>query len=227
MCGRSSLFEEPQKLLESHGLSPRLVGYRPRYNIAPSQDQWAILRSGDGKLQSRALRWGFIPSWANDSSAGSRMINARAESIAEKPSFRDALHSGRCLIIADGYYEWARTAGGKTPYRFQMADRRPFVFAGLWGRWEKGQAPIESCTIITTEASSSTAHIHDRMPVILNFDDSVRWMSSNECSDDLLPLLRPYPKDDLQMYAVSRAVNNAANESAGCIQSSDELAPFI
>jgi putative SOS response-associated peptidase YedK len=145
------------------------------------------------------------------------MINARAESIAEKPSFRDALQRGRCLIITDGYYEWAKTRGGKTPFRFQMADGRPFVFAGLWDKWRKGNESLETCTIITTEAADSMAHIHDRMPAILDFADSLSWLGSKSGAE-ALPLLRPYTHNDLTMFAVSRAVNNAANDSPECIQ---------
>jgi putative SOS response-associated peptidase YedK len=145
------------------------------------------------------------------------MINARAETIADKPSYRDALQTGRCLIITDGYYEWAKTRGGKTPFRFQMTDGRPFVFAGLWDKWRKGKESLETCTVITTPAADSITHIHDRMPAILNFSDSLSWLRSKSGAD-VLPLLRPYAQTDLEMFAVSRAVNNAANDTPECIQ---------
>ena len=218
MCGRSSLYEEPQKLLEQYGLPPRLAGFLPRYNIAPSQNQVAIRNRRDGGLEVCVLRWGLVPSWAGDPGMGARMINARAETIAEKPSYRDALREGRCLIIADGYYEWAKTGEGKAPFRFQMAGRRAFVFAGLWDKWQKSHAPLETCTIITTQAGEATSHIHDRMPVILDFNDSITWLRPDSRNKDLLPLLRAYHGSDLEMFAVSRAVNNAANDSPECVQ---------
>lgn len=217
MCGRSSLHEEPSELLQAYGLPPRLGGYRPRFNIAPSETQWTILRA-DGKLEARGLRWGLIPSWSTNPAIGSRMINARADTIAVKPSFRDSLRRGRCLVITDGYYEWARTPAGKTPYRFCMADRKPFVFAGLWDRWSRADSVIESCTIITTEASPATAHLHNRMPAILDFDESVEWMRPDASPADLLGLLRPYEKDNLEMFEVSRVVNSPKNDTEECIR---------
>ena len=218
MCGRSSLYEAPSELLEAYGLPPRLRDFVPRYNIAPSQDQWAIRRSPVGNMEVKLLRWGLIPSWTNDPSIGSRMINARAETIVEKPAFREALKSGRCLIIADGFYEWTRSGRAKTPYRFQMRGGKPFVFAGLWDRWNKGPSPIESCTIITTEADQTTAHIHDRVPVILDFDDSLKWMSADSPGAELRKILHPYAGGDLEIYPVSRAVNDATNDTPECIE---------
>lgn len=217
MCGRSSLYEEPRELLESYGLPPRLSGYRPRYNIAPSQTQWAILENED-KLEVRELRWGLIPSWAGDAAIGNKLINARAETVAEKPSFRTALRKRRCVILVDGYYEWSKTPGGKTPFRFQLSSRAPFVLAGLWERWEAGDSPIESCTIITTTASESVAHVHNRMPVIMHREESLRWMRTGASVEDLLALLTPYSGDDLEMFEVSRVVNSPANDSADCVQ---------
>ncbi|MBA2687476.1 MAG: SOS response-associated peptidase [Gemmatimonadaceae bacterium] len=205
------------ELLQAYGLPTRLGGYRPRFNITPSEIQWTILRAA-GNLEARGLRWGLVPSWSSDPSIGSRMINARADSVAEKPSFRDALRNGRCLVITDGYYEWAKTGAGKTPYRFCMTNRKPFVFAGLWDRWLSGDSIIESCTIITTEASAATAHLHHRMPVILDFDESMEWMRPNASPTQLLRLLRPYEKDELEMFEVSRAVNSPKNDTEECIR---------
>lgn len=221
MCGRSSLQGEPNKLLESYGLPPRLPGFRPRFNIAPSDIQWTILRDQAGRLEARGLRWGLIPSWSSDPSIGSKMINARADTLVEKPSFRDAFRQGRCLVIADGYYEWAKTATGKTPYRFRLSTGEPFVFAGLWDRWDKAETPVESCTIITTEASSATAHLHHRMPVILGFEESLEWMRPDAPRSALLKLLQPYPKDDLELFEVSRAVNSTQNDSEECVRPVD------
>jgi len=218
MCGRSSLYKEPGELLESFGLPPRLAGYQPSYNIAPSQNQWAILKRDDGSLDTRKLRWGLIPSWANDPSIGAKMINARAETLADKPSYRDALRHRRCLILTDGYYEWTKTGGGNTPIRFQMAGRKAFVLAGLWERWEKGKSPIESCTIITTAAGETTKPFHDRMPVILQHADSLKWLHADNAGTDVLALLRAYSGDDLEMFEVSRTVNNPANDTEDCVR---------
>jgi putative SOS response-associated peptidase YedK len=217
MCGRSSLHEEPARLLEAYGLPPRLPGYRPRFNITPSETQWTILRAGSN-LEARGLKWGLVPSWANDPTIGSRMINARAETIAEKPSYRDALRHGRCLVITDGYYEWAKTENGKTPYRFQLAGGKPFVFAGLWDRWARGDTAIESCTIITTGAGPAASQFHPRMPVILGFEDSLRWMQPDLTARELLPLLRPYSGADLEIFEVSKAVNSPANDTEECLR---------
>lgn len=226
MCGRSSLSDEPQRLLEAYGLPPRLDGFRPRFNITPSEIQWTILRGRAGALETRGLRWGLIPAWARDPSIGSRMINARADTIAEKPSYRDALKRGRCLVITDGYYEWTKTESGKAPFRFCLAGRKPFVFAGLWDRWEGTGPPIESCTIITTEASPATAHLHHRMPAILGFDESIEWMRADASQQELLGLLRPYPGDDLEMFEVSRAVNRPENDTEECIRPADQQQLF-
>lgn len=217
MCGRSSLHEEPKELLESYGLPPRLSGFRPRFNIAPSQTQWAILRDGNGLVCVRELRWGLVPSWANDPSVGAKMINARCETIAEKPSYKDALRNRRCLIIADGYYEWMKSERGKVPMRFEMLGGKAFVFAGLWERWEKGDEPLETCTIITAPAGIATAHIHDRMPVIFDHAESLRWLDDSSAKRDLLPLLRAYP-GNLEMFEVSSVVNNPANHTEDCIK---------
>ncbi len=221
MCGRSSLHDEPNKLLESYGLPSRLTGYRPRFNITPSEIQWTILMNHDAILEARGLRWGLIPSWASDPAIGARMINARADTLLEKPAFRDAFKRSRCLVMADGYYEWATTGKAKTPYRFCLRSREPFVFAGLWDRWEGSDSRIESCTIITTDASPAAAHLHHRMPVILGFDESLEWMQADASQSDLLNLLRPYPKDDLDMFEVSRTDNNPKNDTVECIQPVD------
>lgn len=218
MCGRSSLCEEPEDLLVSYGLSPKLEAFVPRFNIAPSQLQWAILESEAGGLEVRTLRWGLLPYWAKGSAMASRMINARSETLAWKPSFREALQRRRCLIIADGYYEWIKTINGRTPFRFQMKNRKAFVFAGLWDRWMGDGAALDSCTIVTTNAAPATAHIHPRMPVILPFADSTQWMKSKAPEGERLSLLRPYSGNDLEIFEVSRAVNSPANDTPECVR---------
>lgn len=221
MCGRSSLHQEPKELLESYGLPPRLADFTPRYNIAPSQFQWTILLGPDGRLETRPLRWGLVPNWASDSTMGSRLINARVETVVEKPSFRESLRERRCLVMTDGYYEWQKTAKIRTPFRIRMQDDKPFVFAGLWDRWNKGEVPVESVTIITTPSAPPTAHIHDRMPAILDFEESLEWLRA-DAVETLLSLLRPYSGDKLESFEVSRAVNAPANDTAECIVPVDE-----
>ena len=146
------------------------------------------------------------------------MINARAETLAEKPAFSDALERRRCVIIADGYYEWTGAGSSRTPFRFQLKNRQPFVLAGLWERWERGETSIESCTIVTTSAAPAVAHIHDRMPVILDFDASTTWLRPGSAGRDMLHLLRPYSREDLEMFPVSRAMNNPANDTEECLK---------
>ena len=183
----------------------------------------AIIRLNPETLQRRLalVKWGLIPFWAKDSSIGNRLINARAESAAEKPAFRSAFKSRRCLVPADGYYEWKKMKGGqKQPYLARNADGSPFAFAGLWERW---QAPedeiIESCTILTTDANDLTQPIHDRMPVILNPKDYGLWLDPEVKGPALLkPLLQPYPSEEMMVMPVNPKVNKASYDSPDCIE---------
>ena len=218
MCGRSSLTSEPGEFLASQGAPAGIHGFRPRFNIAPSQDQWALLRSPGGALEVRPLKWGLIPSWAKDASVGSRMINARAESVAEKPSYKGPLRTHRCLILADGYYEWTESETGRVPMRFELAGRRTFAFAGLWATWGKTGDPVHSCTIITTAAEGATMRYHHRMPVILDGSAATTWLTDGLAPSDALELLRPWPGDDLRIFEVSRIVNSPANDRPECIE---------
>ena len=220
MCGRFSQFhswEEVHAFLNIFG-APRNLPMR--YNIAPTQDA-AIVRHGrPGSSAGRSLdflRWGLIPSWAKDNSMAARMINARAETVAQKPSFRDAFQKRRCLVPTDGFYEWRGEKGAKQPYRILNPDRVLFAFAGLWERWEKGGEPIESFTIITTEANNKLAAVHARMPVILDPADFESWLSPNMAANEALALLRPAPDDAVEFHAVSKHVNNARNDDPECI----------
>jgi len=194
----------------------------PRYNIAPTQLVPTVLRlpkQSDRGLH--LLRWGLIPSWAKDSAIGARLINARAETAAEKPSFRSAFRQRRCLIVADGFYEWQRQERKKQPFYFRLQDGQPFAFAGLWEHWEApdGEA-IESCTILTTEANEVLLPIHDRMPVILDPKDYDLWVDPAVQKPELLQgLLRPYQSKAMTSYAVSARVNNPANNSPDFINS--------
>ena len=217
MCGRSSLHDDPTNILERFELPPVLPGFAPRYNIAPTQLQWTILRESAGAPEARQLKWGLVPSWATDPSIGNRMINARAESLTEKPSFRESLQTRRCVILADGYYEWKSVGKGKVPFYFRLSDGRAFGLAGLWDRWENSETSLETCTVITTNAGTRSSAIHDRMPVLLVDDAATRWLDESAGKTEVGALLNPFECDDLEMYEVARYVNNAANDSPECI----------
>jgi putative SOS response-associated peptidase YedK len=217
MCGRSTLHDAPTNILERFSLPPVLPGFEPHYNIAPSQQQWTISLDDDGSPVARQRKWGLVPSWANDPSVGNRMINARAESLTEKPSYRTPLGKQRCIILADGYYEWQVVGKEKIPMYFRLAGGRAFGLAGLWDRWEKGDALLETCTIITTTAGTRASPYHHRMPVILVDDAATAWLNGSASERDVLALLVSYDREDLEMYQVGREVNNPANDSPDCI----------
>ncbi len=220
MCGRFALTADAETLQSEFNLSSLPADLAPRYNIAPSQAVAVALRDSNGRQYLDAFRWGLIPVWAKDASIGNRMINARAESVAEKPSFKRPLQKQRCLILADGFFEWQKTAGGKVPAYFRLKDERPFAFAGLWDSWtDPAGQTIHSCTIITTAPNPLVAPIHNRMPVILLPKDRERWLNPIEQSpQSLLPLLNPYPANEMLSYPVSTLVNSPANDSPACIQ---------
>ena len=219
MCGRFTLFADPADLQELFNLSappPADVAslVAPRYNIAPTQPV-AVIANGETRVLE-LFKWGLIPSWAKDPKIGNRMINARAETLAEKPSFRTALKKRRCLILANGFYEWKREGKSKTPMYIQMKDGRPFAFAGLWEAWKSPddrEAWIKSCTIITTEPNDLMSMIHDRMPVILHPRDYAKWLDSTPQTPDQLKLLiKPFPADEMDAYPVSTLVNKPQND---------------
>ena len=208
MCGRYAQRADPKRLAKEFKVS-EVPGVRPRYNIAPTQEVLAVRESPDGR-EMTFLKWGLIPSWAKDAAIGAKLINARSETVEEKPSFRDAFRRRRCLIPADGFYEWRKEGGRKQPYFFRHKEERPFGFAGLWDRWEgeDGQV-INSCTILTTEANGVLRPVHDRMPVILRPEDYEPWLEAGERERSLLrELLRPYPEEEMTGYPVSPAVNS-------------------
>ncbi|MDA0220238.1 MAG: SOS response-associated peptidase [Proteobacteria bacterium] len=219
MCGRFTLKGPPNQIAEMLGLAtvPNLA---PRYNIAPTQDVLALRPQADGDRQLAWLRWGLIPFWAKDMMIGAKMINARADTVAEKPAFRQAYRSRRCLIPADGFYEWKTLARGrKQPYRIHRPDEAPFVFAGLWERWEKGEQPVESCTIVTTDAPADLAAIHHRVPVILEGDALQAWLDTPaQEADGLLDLLAPLAEGTLVADPVSTTVNNVRNDGPECLE---------
>jgi putative SOS response-associated peptidase YedK len=218
MCGRSTLHDAPTNILERFSLPPVLPGFEPHFNIAPTQLQWTILRDGASSAEVRQLKWGLVPSWANDPSIGNRMVNARAESLTERPSFRETLETRRCVILADGYYEWKVVGKSKVPMYFRLSDGRAFGLAGLWDRWERGDTMLETCTVITTDASPLAATVHDRMPALLVDEATTSWLDPSAKLGDLRSFLSPYSRNDLEMYEVGRYVNNAANDSPACIE---------
>jgi putative SOS response-associated peptidase YedK len=201
--------------------------FTPRFNIAPSQPVAVIRLAGETADSPRELcwfRWGLIPSWAKDPAIGNRMINARAETVADKPAYRQAFRRRRCLVAADGFYEWQRTGKRKQPYFIHMHDDRPFGFAGLWETWEgPDRTEVQSCTLLTTEANDLVRPIHDRMPVILSEDDYQQWLDPSVQKPELLiPLLRPHPSEPMGAYAVSTLVNNPGHEDPQCVEPSQE-----
>ena len=211
MCGRFTLHHSTEEIEERFGAEVVAEIALPRYNVAPTQDVLVVTQNGSRHLS--AYHWGLIPSWAKDAAIGNKMINARAETLAEKPSFRTALSRRRCLIPADGFYEWQAAPAGvkspKTPMHIRRQDGGLFAFAGLWDEWHTPDgSPLRSCTIITTAPNVVTAPIHDRMPVILRPEDEAVWLDHALTSGpDLLPLLVPYPAEWMEAYAVSRQVN--------------------
>ncbi len=222
MCGRYSQTHSALAIAHTFQLSV-VPDAPPRYNIAPTQLVGAILQLQDRpERQFRILRWGLVPSWAKDAAIGNRLINARSETVSEKPSFRSAFRYRRCLIVADGFYEWQRQAGKnqKQPYYFQLANHALFGFAGLWEHWESPTGELlETCTILTTEANEVLRPIHERMPVIMHPDDYDTWLDPTlNTFAKLHPLLRPYPAETMRAYPVSLRVNKADYDRPECIE---------
>jgi putative SOS response-associated peptidase YedK len=211
MCGRFTQRKDKKQIAEHYGVTQDFFEVTPRFNIAPTQMIAAI----NQKHQLVGLKWGLIPSWAKDPAIGNKMINARAETLQEKPSFRTALAKRRCLIPADGWYEWKKEGGGKQPYLFHRRNDELFSFAGLWEEWRAPEGGlIQSCTIITTEPNELAATVHNRMPAILNPRDEVLWLNPAARVPDLVQLLAPYSDDDLEMYPVSKAVNSPGKDES-------------
>ncbi len=219
MCGRFTLYAKGEILAEEFGVPASGVA-APRYNIAPTQDVAAVRASpsGGGREIAR-LRWGLVPSWAKDPAIGNRLINARSETVREKPSFRNAFRRRRCLIPASGFYEWQRKERGKQPFHVRMRDGRVFAFAGVWDRWEGPEGVVvESCAILTTGANAVLAPIHDRMPVILGRAEYDRWLDPALAdANSLAPLLAPFPPEGMTVYAVSPRVNAPSNDDEACV----------
>ena len=220
MCGRFTLSASPTSLTDTFPGFELPDQLTPRYNITPTQDVAVVANNNPGKID--LFRWGLIPSWAKDPTIGNRMINARSETLAEKPSFRTAYKRRRCLVLADGYYEWRKEpdGGAKTPFYIRMASEKPFAFAGLWEQWQLAADAVAvlSCTILTCPPNEMLEQIHHRMPVILDYDAHDLWLDpAEQTSAKLNHLLQPYPADEMEAYPVSRLVNQPRNDRAECI----------
>lgn len=219
MCGRYTLKSPIEVLAKEFGITGPLPEIQPSYNVAPGREVLAVVTGSDGGRHLETLKWGLVPSWAKDPGIGYRMINARSETAAEKPSFRKPLKECRCLILADGFYEWRKMGNGKQPFHIKMEDGKPFAFAGLREEWERDGVEIRSCAILTTGPNDLLRKVHDRMPVILPAEAQATWLDP-EVRDpaSLLPLLVPYPSDAMTAYPVSRAVNSPSNDGPGLLE---------
>jgi len=219
MCGRYTLTIDPAELMDRFNLTSADVVTQPRYNVAPTQSVAVVYDESPRTLS--AAQWGLIPSWSKDAGIGSKMINARAETLDEKPSYRTLLKKKRCLVLADGFYEWQKHQdGSKTPMRITLADGSPFALAGLWDVWKTPEGEwLKTCTIITTSPNALMESIHNRMPAVLTRDAEAEWL--NKANDDagyLKSLLAPYPAEQMKAYAVSKAVNNVKNDQPVVIE---------
>ena len=228
MCGRFTLASDPEALQQTFFDFDVSIDLSPRYNISPTQEVAVIANTPTNTEvhpemgQMVFFHWGLIPSWAKDPKIGNRMINARSETLAEKPSFRSAYKRRRCLILADGYYEWKQVPGDrrKQPVYIRLTSQKPFALAGLWEEWqaEEMDKPLRSCTIITCPPNALLEKIHHRMPVILPQDAYAAWLSPDEQSAEVLqPLLVPYTDEEMEAYTVSTFVNRPTNDSPQCI----------
>lgn len=221
MCGRFVRHSNVHELTRLLGADWPGADPAPSYNVAPGQQVLAV--RGDADREAVLLRWGLVPGWAREPAVGYRMINARAESVADKPAYRAAFKRRRCLIPADGFYEWRAEAGGKQPYYIHRRDGQPLAFAGLWEHWDKGEAPLETCTIITTTANADLTGLHDRMPVILEPSDWEAWLHDGQNPLLLESLLRPLPDGELTLRRVSREVNKPVHDGPQLIAPQGDL----
>ena len=217
MCGRYTLSTPMDDLVEVFDVPPVNFDHEPRYNIAPTQEAPVVASDRRG-IRMGLMRWGLVPSWADHPSIGSRMINARAETLRTKPSFKEAVVARRCLVPADGFYEWVREGSGKVPYWIHDPNRKPMSLAGLWERWQGGgQEPVYSFTIITVAPNDAVRPLHDRMPAIVPGGERAIWLDKSVRTENALEILRPY-EGELAAYAVSTLVNSPANDVPECIE---------
>lgn len=217
MCGRYAINIEPEEMAHHFGLdaTPALA---KRYNVAPTQQVPVIRSTPDHRRELLVVTWGLIPSWAKDRSMAARMINGRAETLAEKPAFRTAFKKSRCIVPASGFFEWRKTENGKEPYYIGSSDSKTIGFAGLLERWNGPDGPVDSCTIVTTEASERLRFVHDRMPVILPPERYRQWLGEEGATpDELRGMLVGFPNERLWVARVPTTVNNARNDLPECV----------
>jgi len=220
MCGRYTLHHSIEAIAERFNVTNVAFQPEPRYNIAPTQEIPAI--TGEDERTLRGFVWGLVPFWAKDPRIGNRMINARAETVAEKPAYKHALSRRRCLIPADGFYEWMRTGDHRTPMHIRFRDERLFAFAGIWERWAPSEGDeLLTCSIVTVEPNRVVAPIHNRMPAILAPEAEAAWLSSTHNPAELLELLRSVEPDEMEAFPVSRRVNSPSVDDVSCIEASD------
>ncbi len=217
MCGRYTLLADELEILNEFDIEQAIDSYQPSYNIAPGQNVLAIIHDGNEK-RAGYLRWGLVPSWANDEKIGYKMINARSETAHEKPSFKKLMARKRCLIVADSFYEWKRDGKEKQPKRIQVDDRKLFTFAGLWDKWEQDDKELFTCTILTKEANDYMQDIHHRMPIILPKNKEDEWIASGkQHPNEIHQFLQSVEAEKLKAYNVSSYVNTAKNNDDACI----------
>jgi len=217
MCGRFTLTATPEALNQLFPLFDN-IELEPQYNIAPTNNVLAVrLKLGTDQPEAVRLRWGLIPSWADDIKIGYKLINARAETARTKPSFRSAFKHRHCLVLADGFYEWKKAGKTKQPFHIRLRDGRPFAFAGLWETWDHDGQAIESCTILTTESNEAVRPLHERMPVILEPKNLQKWLVANDDQQTADSCLTAIPAERLAVVAVNPVVNNVKNKGPECL----------
>lgn len=217
MCGRYTITKKADLIKRRFNVVFDDSLFKISYNAAPAHNLPVITNAERNKVNF--FRWGLIPYWAKDISIGNRLINARAETLKEKPSFMKSLHGKRCLVISDGFYEWKKTPAGKEPYRMALNDDDLYAFAGLWDEWNDAQGkPTFSFTVITTDSNELMKEIHNRMPVILKREDEGKWLAQNTTAGDALDLLKPYPSGLMKAFPVSKQVNSPSNNGPELIK---------
>ena len=208
MCGRFEIHSAVELIAKIFGIEDWEIEYRPNYNVAPSQD--ILIIKNEGKRRLVSSRWGFVPSWSKDLSAGYKMINARAETLAEKQSFKTAFEKQRCLVVADGFFEWKKEGVGKKPYYIRLKSGKPFGFAGLYNIWTSPEGErLTTSTIITTDANDLLRPIHNRMPVITQVSNYDKWLDHSITDKDILSsILKPFPSEEMEYYPVTSKMNS-------------------
>lgn len=217
MCGRYALSAPVEEIAETFGVT-EAPPVDPRYNIAPTQSVPVVRAASDGRRELVEARWGLVPAWFADPDSGPPLINARSESLATRPTFRDAFRLRRCILPASGFYEWQRVDRGKQPYFVRRRDGRLLGLAGLWERWPGPAGVLESCVVITVPANEALVEVHDRMPAILSGELVDRWLDPAGTGPELGALLAPYPSGELEIYPVSPRVNRAEHDDAECVE---------